>query len=68
MIDEANVWIRKYFSEASDDINLFSLIKGIKDNKFISNPIHIVIHEFDEIMKMVLIIRIIIKVILYELL
>lgn len=47
--EDPNVWIRKYFIIASDDINLFSLIKGIKDNKLISNPIHILIQELDEI-------------------
>lgn len=62
IIDDANVWIRKYFNEASDDINLLFLIRGIKDNKLISNPIHIVIHELEEIIKMVLIVKINMKI------
>lgn len=38
---EANAWVRKYFKEASEENRLFNfIVKGIKDNKLISNPIH----------------------------
>lgn len=48
--EEANAWVRKYFNDASVDIKLFkSIIKGIKDNKLISNPNQIPNQEFDEI-------------------
>lgn len=47
---EANAWVKKYFKVASVDSRLFGLIiKGIKDNKLISNPIQQPIHEFEEI-------------------
>jgi hypothetical protein len=32
--------VRKYFSAASEDIIFLLAIKGIKDNRFTSNPIH----------------------------
>lgn len=47
---EANAWIKKYFKEDSEENKFFGLIiKGIKDNKLISNPIHILNQEFAEI-------------------
>lgn len=49
-IDEAKAWVKKYFSEASDDIKLFkSIIRGIKESKLISNPIHTPNQELEEI-------------------
>lgn len=48
-IAEARACVKKYFSEASEDIKLFVLIiKGINDNKLISNPIQAPNQEFDE--------------------
>lgn len=46
---DAKAWIKKYFNEASVD-NIFSLfiIKGINDNKLISNPIQI-LNQFIEL-------------------
>lgn len=46
---EANAWVKKYFNEASVDLKLlwFSLIRGIKDNKLISNPIQAPNQELD---------------------
>lgn len=47
---DAKVWIKKYFKEDSEENKFFGLIiKGIKDNKLISNPIHILNQEFAEI-------------------
>lgn len=57
-IDEASACVRKYLREASFDIKLLSLIRGIKDNKLISSPIHALNQEFDEIVIIVLIIKI----------
>ena len=49
-MEEANAWIKKYFREDSEDIKFFvSFIRGINDNKLISNPIHALIHVFEEI-------------------
>lgn len=49
-IEEANAWVRKYFSEDSEENKFFDLIiKGIKDNKLISNPIQILNHDEEEI-------------------
>lgn len=49
-VAEAKAWIKKYLREASDENKFFDLIiKGIKDNKLISKPIHIVNHEDEEI-------------------
>ena len=48
-IAEANAWVRKYFKEASVESKLFvSIIKGIKDNKLISNPIQAPSQELEE--------------------
>ena len=68
---DAIAWIKKYFNEASVDIRLFlllSLIKGIKDNKLISNPIQAPNQEFDEIVIIVPVIKIIRNKIFAELL
>lgn len=47
---EANAWVKKYFNEASVDKELFVLIiRGINDNKLISNPIQAPTQELDEI-------------------
>jgi hypothetical protein len=49
-IAEASACVKKYFNEASVDNKLFvSIIKGIKDNKLISNPIQAPNHELEEI-------------------
>lgn len=49
-VADAKAWIKKYFKEASDENKFFDLIiKGIKDNKLISKPIHIVNQEDEEI-------------------
>ena len=66
-ITEANAWVKKYFKEASVDIKLLSLIRGIKDNKLISKPIHAPSQEFDETVIRVPIIKIIKNIILEEL-
>lgn len=47
--EEASACVRKYFNEASVDINLLSLIRGIKDNKLISKPIQAPNQELAEI-------------------
>lgn len=57
---EANACVKKYFKEASVDIKLFvSIIKGIKDNKLISNPIQALNHEFEEIVIIVPLIKVV---------
>lgn len=48
--EEASAWVTKYFNEASDAIILLVfLIKGIMESRLISNPIHILIQEYEEI-------------------
>lgn len=47
---DPNAWVKKYFSEASEENKFFIVnIKGINDNKLISNPIQIENQEFAEI-------------------
>lgn len=46
---EAKAWVKKYFNELSVEIKLLLFIRGIKDNKLISNPIHTLIQELAEI-------------------
>lgn len=49
-IIEAIVWVIKYFIEDSDFIIfLEEFIRGIIEIKLISNPIHILIQEYEEI-------------------
>lgn len=49
-INEAKLCVRKYLIEDSlDSIFLLSDIKGINDNKLISNPTHIPNQEEEEI-------------------
>lgn len=49
-IDEAKAWVRKYFNDDSEENKFFVLIiKGIKDKRLISNPIHIPSQEDEEI-------------------
>lgn len=49
-IEEAKACVKKYFKEASEENKFFlSIIKGIKDNKLISSPIHMLNHEVEEI-------------------
>lgn len=43
---DAIACVRKYFREASEENKLFSfIVRGIKDNKLISNPIQTLNHE-----------------------
>jgi hypothetical protein len=49
-VAEANACTKKYFSEASVENKFFELvIKGIKESKLISNPIHAPNHEFADV-------------------
>lgn len=49
-IKEAIAWVIKYFIEDSDEYIFFvELNKGIIESKLISNPIHILNQEYDEI-------------------
>lgn len=45
---DAIAWVKKYLREASVDIKLLSLIRGIKDNKLISKPIQALNQELDD--------------------
>lgn len=48
---EAKAWVRKYFNVASEENRLFNfIVKGIKDNKLISNPIQILNHDEEQIL------------------
>ena len=49
-VEEVKAWIRKYFNDASivKIFLLFDMI-GINESKLISNPIHALNQEFDEI-------------------
>lgn len=50
-IKEANVWVKKYFRVLSLEFKfLLSFIRGIKDNRLISNPIQALSQEFAEIL------------------
>lgn len=45
---EAIAWVKKYFREASEENKLFNfIVRGIKDNKLISNPIQTLNHDDD---------------------
>lgn len=60
---EAKTWVKKYFNEDSVAIKfLLSIMRGINDNKLISKPIHIPIQEEDEIVRIVLHNKVIIKI------
>lgn len=49
-IIEANTWVRKYLIADSDESKfLLSIIRGINDNKLISNPIHTPNQDDEEI-------------------
>lgn len=62
---EAKACVKKYFNEASEDKMLFVfIIKGIKDNRLISNPIQILSHEDEQIAIIVPKIKVIKKIIL----
>ena len=67
-MEEAKAWVKKYLIEASVDINLLSLIRGIKANKLISNPIQALTQELAEIEIKVPKIRILKNIIFDELL
>lgn len=57
---EAKTWIKKYLIEDSLEIKLlWSIIKGIKDIKLISSPIHIPIQEDEEIVIKVPVIKVV---------
>jgi len=46
---DARAWVRKYFSDASEENKLFNfIVKGIKDNKLISKPIQ-TLNQDDEL-------------------
>lgn len=63
-IKEAKAWTRKYLILDSVEVKLFVLIiKGIKDNKLSSKPIHIPIQEEEEIVIIVPEINVIKKII-----
>jgi hypothetical protein len=48
---EARACVKKYFKDASDENKLFNfIVKGIKDNKLISNPIQTLNHEEEQIL------------------
>ena len=48
---EARACVRKYFSDASEENKLFNfIVKGIKDNKLISNPIHTLNQDEEQIL------------------
>lgn len=64
---DASAWVKKYFSEASDENKLFNfIVKGIKDNKLISNPIHTLNQEEELILIIVPKNKVIKNNILYE--
>lgn len=47
---DAKAWIKKYFKEDSEENKFFFIIiKGIKERRLISNPIHSLSQEVDEI-------------------
>lgn len=67
-MDEAIVWVIKYFRPDSDAKGFFVLfIKGIIDSKLISSPIHIPTQVYDEIVMIVPKIKVIKNRILYKL-
>jgi hypothetical protein len=48
---DARACVKKYFKEASEENKLFDfIIKGIKDNKLISNPIQTLNQEDEQIL------------------
>lgn len=48
---DANAWVKKYFNEASEENKLFNfIVRGIKDNKLISKPIHTLNQEEEQIL------------------
>lgn len=57
IIIEAKAWVKKYFNELSVEIILLLFIRGINDNKLISNPIQTLIQELVEILIKVPIIK-----------
>lgn len=62
-INEAKACVRKYLIAASlENKFLLSIMRGIKDNKLISKPIHIPNQEDDEIAIIVPLINVIIKI------
>lgn len=67
-IEDAIAWVKKYFKEASVVSGFFvSLIRGIKDNRLISNPIQALNQEDDDIVINVPTIKVIKKIILDKL-
>jgi hypothetical protein len=50
-IEEAKAWVKKYFNLASYVYKLLDFIhKGMKDKRLISNPIHTLNQEEEEIL------------------
>lgn len=48
---EARACVRKYFNDASDENRLFNfIVKGINDNKLISNPIQTLNQDDEQIL------------------
>jgi hypothetical protein len=48
---DAKAWVRKYFKEASEENKLLIfIVRGIKDNKLISKPIHTLNQEEEQIL------------------
>lgn len=48
---DARAWVKKYFNEASEENRLFNfIVKGIKDNKLISKPIHTLNQDEEQIL------------------
>lgn len=46
---EAKAWTRKYFKDDSEENRFFFInIRGIKESKLISNPIHKLNQELDD--------------------
>jgi len=49
-IDDAKAWVKKYFREDSEEKRFFEfIINGIKESKLISNPIHTLNQDVEEI-------------------
>lgn len=65
-IKEANAWVKKYLiADSLENKFLLSIMRGINDNKLISNPIHILSQDEEEITIIVPNIKVAIKIYLY---
>lgn len=48
---DAKACVKKYFNDASEENKLlYFIVRGIKDNKLISNPIQTLNHEEEQIL------------------